>query len=262
MNDVSLFSKLYIASQVRESDINKFFEHENHKFPISLSTNGTLRDSHKSDLLSFIEKYDTATERQVGANGVMIIDGPFLLHTRQPGKLVTFGDYAGEFCKYLLKLLEVNNRVDVVFDVYKDESLKTGTRSKRGGGIRRRVTGNSNIPSNWKGFLCDSENKKELFNFLADAAMLIDLPQNKQIIITKEDRCLYNPNCNSRDIDFCSQEEADTCIFLHASDAAKHGFDEIQIKTGDTDVLVLGISFFKKINVQKLWIAFGTKNKI
>ena len=97
----------------------------------------------------------------------MIIDGPFLLHTRQTGKLVTFGEYAGEFCKYLLKLLEVNNRVDVVFDVYKDESLKTGTRSKRGGGIRRRVTRNSNIPSNWKGFSCDSENKKELFNFLA-----------------------------------------------------------------------------------------------
>ena len=91
--------------------------------------------------------------------------------------------------------------------------------------------------------------------------MLIDLPQNKQIIIIKEDRCLYNPNCNSRDIDFCSQEEADTRIFLHASDAAKHGFDEIQIKTGDTDVLVLGISFFKKINVQKLWIAFGTNKK-
>ena len=90
-NDVSLFSKLYIASQVRESDINKFFEHENHKFPISFSSSGTLRDSHKSDLLSFIEKYDTDTERHVGANGVMIIDGPFLLHTRQPGKLVTFG---------------------------------------------------------------------------------------------------------------------------------------------------------------------------
>ena len=90
---------MYIASQVRESDINKFFEHENHKFPISLSTNGNLWDSHKSDLLSFIEKYDTATERQVGANGVMIIDGPFLLHTRQPGRLVMFVDYAGDFCK-------------------------------------------------------------------------------------------------------------------------------------------------------------------
>ena len=97
-----------------------------------------------------------------------------------------------------------------------------------------------------------------MFNFLADAATLIDLPQDKQIIITKEDRCLFNPNCNSRDIDFCSQEEADTRIFLHA---VKHGFYEIQIKTGDTDVLVLGISFFKKINVQKLWIAFGTNKK-
>ena len=91
--------------------------------------------------------------------------------------------------------------------------------------------------------------------------MLIYLPEDKQIIITKEDRCLFNPNCNSRDIDFCSQEEADTRIFLHASDAAKHGFDEIKIKIGDTDVLIVDISFFKKIIVQKMWIAFGTNKK-
>ena len=111
-------------------------------------TSSRLYYSHKNDILSFINKYDTDTERHVGANGVMIIDGPFLLYTRQPGKLVTFGDYAGEFCKYLLKLLEVDNRVDV-FYVYKEESLKTGTRSKRVDGIHRRLTGISNIPSNW-----------------------------------------------------------------------------------------------------------------
>ena len=78
-------------------------------------------------------------------------DGTFLLHTRQPGLLVTFGDCADEFCKYLLNLLEVEKRVDVVFDVYKHESLKTDTRSMRSDGIRRRVTGNSNKPDNWKG---------------------------------------------------------------------------------------------------------------
>ena len=42
-SDVSLFSRLYIAMQHRESDMSKFFSHENHPFPPSLSDQGKLR---------------------------------------------------------------------------------------------------------------------------------------------------------------------------------------------------------------------------
>ena len=59
-------------------------------------------------------------------------------------------------------------RVDVVFDVYKKSSLKSEVRSKRGQGIRRRVTGTSKTPSNWRSFLRDDSNKTELFHFLVE----------------------------------------------------------------------------------------------
>ena len=40
--DVSLFSRLYIASQTRDSDMDDFFAHENHPWPPSLASNGIM----------------------------------------------------------------------------------------------------------------------------------------------------------------------------------------------------------------------------
>ena len=51
------------------------------------------------------------------------------------------------------------DRIDIVFDVYKKSSLKSETKVKRGQGIRRRVTGTSKIPMNWRSFLHDDSNK-------------------------------------------------------------------------------------------------------
>ena len=39
-SDCSLFSRLYIASQLREGDIEEFFAHENHAYPPALSQMG------------------------------------------------------------------------------------------------------------------------------------------------------------------------------------------------------------------------------
>ena len=42
-NDCSLFSRLYIASQIRDGDLEEFFEHENQACPPALSQMGKLR---------------------------------------------------------------------------------------------------------------------------------------------------------------------------------------------------------------------------
>ena len=51
-NNCSLFSRLYIASQVCSGDFDEFFQHENQAFPPALSQMGVLRSGTKSDLLS------------------------------------------------------------------------------------------------------------------------------------------------------------------------------------------------------------------
>ena len=57
----------------------------------------------------------------------------------------------------------------------------------------------------------------------------------------------------------CSHEEADTRLFIHAGDAARKGHRKLCIRTVDTDVAVLAIAMFNQINLDELWLAFGTK---
>ncbi len=47
-------------------------------------------------------------------------------------------------------------------------------------------------------------------------------------------------------------------MFLHLADAVNEGFANIQLRTVDTDVIVLAVAAAAKIDVQELWVAFGT----
>src|SRR5207245_301414 len=61
-----------------------------------------------------------------------------------------------------------------------------------------------------------------------------------------------------------SMEEADGRILLHAWDLAAKGAKTIVIRTVDTDVVVLAISFFftlKTEGLQELWVLFGVGKK-
>ena len=92
-------------------------------------------------------------------------------------------------------LSEKYNRTDVVFDVYLPSSLKSETRLKRGTGARRRVTGTNKTPKN---FMRHSQNKTELFCFLADK--IADTVTVHPIVVTKEELALSNCAINLDDI--------------------------------------------------------------
>ena len=69
-------------------------------------------------------------------------------------KVKTFDEYATQIIvPHVLKHLEVVDRFNVVWYVYKDDSLKAGTRNNRGNGTPIRITNNTCIPVNWKTFL-------------------------------------------------------------------------------------------------------------
>ena len=54
-HDRALFSRLYIASQTREGDVDEFFQHENQSTPPSLATGGPMRQGDKHNLLDCLE---------------------------------------------------------------------------------------------------------------------------------------------------------------------------------------------------------------
>ena len=270
-SDCSLFSSLYISCQTRDGDLDQFFTHENQACPPSLSNMGKLRLGTKSDILSCLEKLvPTLTPTDDSMPDVqpcpsmdtptvdaVILDGAAIVNMLKPGTAHTFSDYASQiFLPYITTQLQSVQRLDVVWDEYIHGSLKAYTRSTRGKGSRRRVESSNAMPRNWKEFLRNDDNKAELFSFLS--LKTASLETESQIIITHHKEVLCTQPRNTTGLAPCTQEEADTRIFLHVADAANHGYGKVMIRTVDSDVLVLAIAAVQQLSIDELWLAFAS----
>ena len=115
------------------------------------------------------------------------------------------------------------------------------------------------MPRYWQNFLRHSENKTELFQFLADK--VVESSFANRVIITKGQNALSNQiDVDLSDVSPCNHEEADTRIFLHVSDAVNKGFNTLIVKANDTDVLVIAVAMFARLQekgLQELWISYG-----
>ena len=165
--DCSLFSRLYIACQNRDGNLEDFFTYENQPWPPSLSELGQLRRGVKADLIKLLPNATSQSPTQPKVD-VVILDGAVIVQMLEPRTARTFNEYATTvFAPYILKHLETATRVDLVWDVYHEDSLKISLREKRGAGQLRKVVESTRIPRDWKGFLRVDANKEELFKLLA-----------------------------------------------------------------------------------------------
>ena len=176
----------------------------------------------------------------------------------QPLKGQTFEEYANDtFLPYVITYRA--KRIDVVWDVYVDNSLKEHTRGNRGKGKRRKVECNVKVPSNWKEFLRDSKNKTELFHFLSTKISSHDC--DKILISTFNAGVHGNIPCevDLSPLEPCSHEEAGTRLLVHVHHAQVTGFKNVII-TVDTDVLAIAVSVTPSFGIGHIWLMFGTGN--
>jgi len=194
--------------------LQEFFKHENQLTPESLSVSGKLQTCQKSQLTEILQAQVTLPDK--GPQGdAIIIDGSVLINAIPPRSSKTFDDYARE--DILPKANTYGAKyecVDIVFDVYKTFSLKSEARGKRGQGTRRRVTGTSKTPTNWRSFLQDENNKTELFHFITDK--LCEAETASTVVVTKEEDATSYKMMSLDAVAPCSHEEANTRIFVHA----------------------------------------------
>ena len=141
--------------------------------------------------------------------------------------------------------------------------MKATTQHKRGQGVRQRVAPGNKLPRDWKEFLRDESNKKELFRLLAQCDASIHSGE-KQVVSSHGQGVLSTlPLEDISRLAPCTQEEADTRMFLHVADPVKSGFLRIVVRSVDTDILVLAVALVQKLQEQtqesiQLWVAFGT----
>lgn len=110
-------------------DLDEFFAHENHPWPPALSEHGNLYlPSQKSDLLCLLDsepQHESPTSFQA-----KILDGAAIVHSLPTSNAATFG----VFLPWTKRQLQDCNRIDIVWDIYKEDSIKEATREKRGKG--------------------------------------------------------------------------------------------------------------------------------
>ena len=258
--DVQLFSRMYISCQAREGDMDAFFKHENHAWPPSLASNNTINQTSKSDILPCLESLITNTT-DVPDVDVRLVDGAALVHSldpkTSPHNLKTFQDYVHlVFLPHITHLLQDVVRLDVVWDVYRQDSLKAQTRRARGTGTQIRIANNTSLPKNWKNFLLVDANKDGLFRLLATALRESQHPPGKTIISTLGEDAVSTPVLDLQDL-HCTQEESDTRLLYHASHAMQNGLSKIMIHATDTDVIAISIVTSSALQHCELWVAFG-----
>ena len=184
------------------------------------------------------------------------------MHSLDPKKasvaVKTFNDYANlVFVPHILRHLQYVKRLDVVWDCYRPDSLKSYTRHCRGDGDSLRVADNTSIPGNWTSFLRVDSNKTGLFKFLSAAVYSANVPPDKILLTTNEEHVLSPSPVDLTHLQPCTQEEADYRMMLHMTDAYHHGQRKIMIHATDTDVLVLAIATASSLNDCEIWLAFG-----
>ena len=140
-SDCNLFSRLYLACQARDGDVDQFFSHENHACPPSLSQGGKLRLGSKADLMPCLE-VETAAPEASPLVDATFLDGAAVVQMLNPGTAKTFLDYAEQvFLPYVSAQLENTTRVDIVWMFIKQIALRV-QRDKR----RAKVYGEKLVP--------------------------------------------------------------------------------------------------------------------
>ena len=240
-----------------------FFAHEIQSFPPSLSDFGKLHlAGTKSELLQCLEQ--PGQSEPPSTYDCKILDGAVIVHCLPTIRVSTFDEYASDvFLPYLQKQLQDTKRLDVVWDTYIEDSLKESTREKRGQGVRRKVSGQTKLPGNWMDFLRDPMNKKELFAFLTSRVEQFNWPPTKALYITSGQAVSSFGPCSP--MNCCNHEEADTRILVHVRHALEQGATTVQVRTVDTDVVVILAGLFHDLVVIQpltcIWVAFGMGKK-
>ena len=196
-----------------------------------------------------------------------IIDGMSLVQKMKANDQ-SFSQLADSALTQVLHEGTRSQRIDVVFDVYLEDSIKNAERVNRGctTGLQFRNIAPGHRMQQWRKFLSSSDNKANLIRFMVaewKTPKLRDKLKDKQLYVASEEGCLHITKDQWAEVAGLqsNQEEADTRMMLHAVHAAKEGYHAVVVTADNTDVLVLGLAFSPDISCP-LFQKCGTKNRV
>ena len=186
-----MFGQLLMLSTENNLDIRKVMEYPLGPVPWALATSdGFPIKTNKAVLMHMLEDKSALQGLPPDHEHIHIVDGNALYHALHVTDLPeTFGQLANRiFCA-----LPKGNIVHFVTDTYKNDSIKSLERVRRRESQTFTVRGSSTkVPRDFKTFLLNDENKKQLTQFLLNewqedgyATMLL----NREIYFALDHQC-------------------------------------------------------------------------
>lgn len=250
------FAKLLIVGQSRNLNIKQLLEYETGSIPLSLfDEKGKMRKGKKSQLTTVLEdrylKSEDFIDHSASSEKAIVIDA--MVMVRMVKASGTFKEYSIQLFDLLLSESRGCKRIDVVFDIYDPDSIKSAERAKRGSQKMSDIlilNGEMKIPKLWNDFLTNINNKNELVSFLIESWKLMaeKIPDGHTLIVSSTEVHDLTKVCPPSSLTqlVSNHHEADTRLLLHAADILKT-FDLVVIRTGDTDILALAVHHLKAI---------------
>ena len=102
-----------------------------------------------------------------------------------------------------------------------------------------------------------SSNKAELFHLISKK-ITRNRTDHKMVLATQGKNVIFSSIIVIDRFSSCNHEEADTRMFLHLKHFLATGHCKVSLKTVDKDVVIITISLFHKLDLEELWIEFGT----
>ena len=222
-----------------------------------------MKNTNKSALARYVEK-EVSPAETISNHSACIIDAMALLHKINAEKK-KIGDLAGIIFASTLKTRAGSNRTNMVFDMYKDISIKNAERQERSdSGVLLGSISAGQMIFRWMSILRCSSAKTAIIKFLCDEwkkpSYLTKLG-GKVMYITCQEDCFKIDREGTTSIPELAtpQEEADTRILLHAKHASPD-HEAFIVVSEATDVIILALAFFRQTG--KIYIKCGSQARI
>ena len=151
--DRNIFGHIIVVAQTRKLEMKKVLNYPLGPIPGALANaDGSLRKTDKAkfmnDIAQNVPVVEVFTEKST-----CIVDGMSIVQ-KLDGNQKTFGDIAKTVLKIVIRKGDKCDRVDVVFDVYREGSIKDAERVNRGSGsgVKFRSLATSHKVKQWRIF--------------------------------------------------------------------------------------------------------------
>ena len=224
---------------------------------------GLPRKTNKAKLMQLLEK-GTAVVERYPKNACSIYDGMALLQRFQPPAGATFVVLTDKIFDAVTS--NPSRRIDVVFDVYFDVSIKNAERAKRSScpeGVKYKNILLAYPIKSLKKFMSIQTNRTEVVHFLVSQWKRSEYTSrlgNKVLYITEGSKCWKLTTGSTDNVPELesSHEEADTRMILHA----KHTNGPVVVHADDTDVIVLLLTHSDLLGTVYMRTGRGSKARI